>query len=94
MTMEMTMSQLKGDYSPMESTIFEALRKGPATSTDLIRRVYPKKAIEPFNAGIVVNKATISLGEKLLRNREPFRLERKKLPQKRLIENRLVTKKK
>lgn len=88
--MEMSLTQLRGDYSPMEQTIFEALRKEPATSGDLIRKVYPRKAAEPFNAQIVVNKAVITLARKLELNHEPFRLKRTRLPKERAIENTLV----
>lgn len=91
MTMDMiTATQLRGDYSPMEQIIFEVLRHEAATSSDLVRKVYPRKAAEPFNAQIVVNKAVITLARKLSRNHEPYRLERKRLPKQRLIENRLI----
>lgn len=87
----METSQLRGDYSPMEHTIFHALRQvEAATSRVLLRKVYPRKAAEPYNAQIVVNKAVIALGRKLVRYHEPYRLERKKIPKQRLIENRLV----
>lgn len=88
--MEMSLTQLRGDYSPMEQVIFEVLRREAATSSDLVRKVYPRKGAEPFNAQIVVNKAVITLARKLTHYREPFRLERKRLPKRRLIENRLV----
>jgi hypothetical protein len=87
----METSQLRGDYSPMEHTIFAALRQvKAATSRVLLRKVYPRKAGEPFNAQIVVNKAVLSLGRKLTRYHEPYRLERRKIPKQRLIENRLI----
>lgn len=86
----METTQLRGDYSPMEEVIFAALLKDAATSSKLVRVVYPRKAIEPFNAQIVVNKAVTTLGQKLARNHEPYRLKRKKLPKRRLIENRLI----
>lgn len=89
--MEMTLTQLRGEYSPMEQVIFEVLRREKvATSNDLVRKVYPRKGAEPFNAQIVVNKAVTSLGRKLTHYREPFRLERRRLPKQTLIENRLV----
>jgi hypothetical protein len=87
----MDTEELKGSYSPMEMTIFEALRKQESATTDtLLRKVYPRKTDEPFNAGIVINRAVITLGQKLKLNREGFRLERKRKPRQRLIETRLV----
>ena len=84
-------NSLRGRYSPMETAIFRALRsRGPATAADLIRNVYPRKTEEPYNAQIVVNRAVITLADKLKRNRESFRLKRKRLPRLRLIENTLV----
>jgi hypothetical protein len=86
----MSIDELKGSYSPMECTIFGVLRKQEAVTTDmLLRKVYPHKNEEPFNAGIVINRAVTTLGEKLKRNREVYRLERKRRPPGRLIENRL-----
>jgi len=85
-----TMTTLRGDYSPMEHTIFRALLGEAATSSKLMRAVYPRKDSRPFNAQIVINKAVIALGRKLQRYHEPYRLERKKLPKQRLIENRLI----
>ena len=82
--------RLKGDYSPMESIIFATLlKRGAATSGALIRKVY-RRGQEPYNARIVVNQAVTTLGDKLKRNRESYRLERKRLPGQRLIENTLV----
>lgn len=84
-------NELKGNYSPMEMTIFDALREQKTVTTDsLLRKVYPKKAEEPFNAGIVINRAVTTLGEKLRRNQEAFRLERKRRPRQRMIETRLI----
>ena len=84
---------LRGRYSPMETTVFKALREqGAATSEDLIRKVYPRKAIEPFNAQIIVNRAATTLGRKLERNGEVFRLQRRRLPRQHAIENRLIKK--
>ena len=81
----------KLNYSPMERAIFAALQRGPATNNQLIRPLYRKRE-EPFNAAIVVNRAVITLGQKLKRNGEDFRILRKKLPKRRLIENSLVRK--
>ena len=90
-TTTMETNSLRGDYSPMEHTIFQALRRRKAaTSRKLLRDVYPRKAARPFNAQIVINKAALALGRKLARYHEPYRLERKKLPKQRLIENRLI----
>lgn len=87
----MTIEQLKGSYSPMESVIFDVLQKqGAVTTGTLLRNVYPRKQEEPFNAAIVINRAITTLGQKLQRNREAYRLERKRIPRQRLIENRLV----
>jgi hypothetical protein len=86
----MVTDELKGNYSPMEKIIFDVLRRQELVTTDmLLRKVYPRKNEEPFNAGIVINRAVTTLGEKLKRNREVFRLERKRRPPGRLIENRL-----
>jgi hypothetical protein len=86
----MMTDELKGDYSPMERTIFGVLRRQELATTDmLLRKVYPRKDHEPFNAGIVINRAVTTLGEKLKLNHEAFRLERKRRPRQRLIENRL-----
>ena len=83
---------LKGKYSQTETRIFLALReRESATSTSLLRKVYPRKDDQPFNAGIIVNRALSTLGEKLKKNREDFRLERRRVPKQRLIENRLTT---
>jgi hypothetical protein len=82
--------ELKGDYSPMEKIIFGVLRQKEVVTTEmLLRKVYRRKDHEPFNAGIVINRAVTTLGEKLKRNGEAFRLERKRRPPGRLIENRL-----
>jgi hypothetical protein len=87
----MDTDELRGRYSPMEMTIFETLRKQESATTDsLLRKVYKRKDDEPFNAGIVINRAVITLGQKLKRNREAFRLERRRKPRQRLIETRLV----
>jgi hypothetical protein len=86
----METTTLRGDYSPMEHAIFQALQREAATSRKLLRKVYPSKQARPFNAQIVINKAVIALGRKLQRYHEPYRLERKKLPKQRLIENRLI----
>lgn len=81
---------LKGHYSPMELTIFDALRKSESATTDtLLRKVYPRKEKEPFHAGIVINRAVTTLGIKLKRNREDYRITRRKKPKQRSIENRL-----
>ena len=88
--MEITATQLRGAYSPMEQTIFEALRRSDATSTELVSKVYRRPSEAPFNAQIVVNKAVITLQRKLEQNREPFRIKRQKLPGVRAIENRLI----
>jgi hypothetical protein len=86
----MVTDELKGNYSPMEKVIFDVLRRQELVTTDmLLRKVYPRKNDEPFNAGIVINRAVTTLGEKLKRNHEVFRLERKRRPPGRLIENRL-----
>jgi hypothetical protein len=86
----MVTEELKGSYSPMETIIFKVLRKQESATTDtLLRNVYPRKADEPFNAGIVINRAVTTLGLKLRRNREVYRLTRRKRPKQRLIENRL-----
>lgn len=86
----MTTEGLKGSYSPMELAIFDALRKNDAMTTDsLLRKVYPRKELEPFNAGIVINRAATTLGMKLKRNHEDYKLTRKRRPRQRLIENRL-----
>jgi hypothetical protein len=86
----MTIDGLKGDYSPMELIIFDTLRKQKTATTDsLLRKVYPRKNAEPFNATIIINRAVTTLGMKLERNSEPYRLTRKKPPRQRLIENRL-----
>jgi hypothetical protein len=86
----MDTDELKGSYSPMETTIFKVLRREQSATTDtLLRNVYPRKADAPFNAGIVINRAVITLGLKLRRNREIYRLARKRRPKQRLIENRL-----
>jgi hypothetical protein len=84
--------ELKGeDYSPMETVIFDVLRREESVTTDMLRRkVYPRKNAEPFHAGIVINRAITTLGQKLKHNREIFQLERKRRPKQRLIENRLV----
>ena len=88
---EVTMgNSLRGEYSPMESTIFAVLQRGPATNNQLVRPVYPRKREEPFNAQIVINRAVTTLWQKLKYYREPFRLKRRRLPRQRLIENSLV----
>jgi hypothetical protein len=84
---------LKGKYSPMETTIFNVLRQqGSATTDTLLRKVYPRKNVEPFNPGIIINRAITTLGRKLQLNGEAYRIERKRRPRERLIENRLVKK--
>jgi hypothetical protein len=86
----MSTDELKGRYSPMELVIFEALRKTDSATTDsLLRKVYPRKEKEPFNASIVVNRAVVTLGMKLKRNREEYRVTRKRRPKQRSIESRL-----
>jgi hypothetical protein len=86
----MATNELKGDYSPMEKVIFKVLRKRESATTDtLLRPVYPRKADEPFNAGIVINRAVTTLSLKLRRNHEVYQITRKKLPKQRLIEHRL-----
>lgn len=86
----MSIDELRGSYSPMELTIFDALRKSESATTDsLLRKVYPRKEREPFHASIVINRAVVTLGMKLKRNREDYRLTRKRLPRQRLFENRL-----
>lgn len=86
----MSNEELKGSYSPMELTIFEALRKSESATTDsLLRKVYPRKEREPFHAAIVINRAVVTLGMKLTRNREEYRITRKRKPRQRLIETRL-----
>ena len=86
----MSVADLKGKYSPMEQTIFDTLRKQrTATTESLLRKVYPRKNQEPFNAAIIINRAVITLGLKLKRNDELYRLKREKPPRQRLIENRL-----
>jgi hypothetical protein len=89
----MSNDELKGSYSPMETVIFGALRKqGAATTDTLLRKVYPRKADEPFNALIVINRAATTLAKKLAHNHESYRLERKRRPRQRQIENRLIKK--
>jgi hypothetical protein len=74
----------------METKIFKALRRQESATTDtLLRKVYPHKDNAPFHAGIVINRAVTTLGQKLQRNGEVYRLKRKKLPKQRLLENRL-----
>ena len=74
----------------METRIFETLlQQGSATTTTLLRKVYRRKDTEPYNAGIVINRAVITLGDKLKRNREAYKLVRKRRPRQRLIENHL-----
>jgi len=86
----MNIADLKGKYSPMEQTIFDALKKSKSANTDsLLRKVYPRKDEEPFNAAIIINRAVITLKKKLELNKETYRLQRKKPPRQRLIENRL-----
>jgi hypothetical protein len=86
----MSMDTLKGDYSPMERVIFNTLRKQKiATTNSLLRKVYPHKNQEPFNATIIINRAVITLGLKLERYDETYRLNRQRTPKRRLIENRL-----
>jgi len=86
----MNIPDLKGKYSPMERTIFDTLRKQKVATTDsLLRKVYPRKDDEPFNATIIINRAVTTLKLKLERNKEPYRLKRQKPPRQRLIENRL-----
>jgi hypothetical protein len=77
-------------YSPMETHIMDVLLKGPATSADLVESVYPHKADRPFNAQIIVNKAVATLGQKLKLSGEPYQLQRRKLPGRRLLENSIV----
>jgi hypothetical protein len=85
--------ELKGKYSPMETTIFNVLlQQGSATTDTLLRKVYPRKDAEPFNPGIIINRAVTTLGRKLQLNREPYKLVRKRRPRQRLIENRLIKK--
>jgi hypothetical protein len=87
----MSTGELKGSYSPMELVIFDALRKTEAATTGtLLRKVYPRKDKAPFHASIVVNRAVVTLGMKLKRNREEYRLTRKRRPRQRVIESRLV----
>jgi hypothetical protein len=87
----MSIDELKGRYSPMESVIFDVLRRQESATADtLLRNVYPRKNEEPFNALIIINRAATTLGKKLQRNREAYRLERKKRPKQRVIENRLI----
>ena len=85
-------NSLKGNYSPMESTIFAALQRGPETNNQLVRPIYPRKREEPFNAQIVINRAVTTLGQKLKRYKEPFRLKRRRLPRTRVIENSIIRK--
>jgi hypothetical protein len=88
----MSIDELKGNYSPMELVIFDALRKTESATTEsLLRKVYsPRKGREPpFHASIVVNRAVVTLGMKLKRYREEYRLTRRRPPNQRLIENRL-----
>ena len=66
-----SISELKGKYSPMESLIFDVLRRqDSATSGSLLREVYPRKNEQPFHAQIVINRAVTTLGKKLQHNRK------------------------
>lgn len=86
----MSIDELRGSYSPMELIIFDALRKQETVTTDsLLRKVYPRKEREPFHASIIINRAVVTLGMKLQRNREAYRLKRTRRPRERLIESRL-----
>jgi hypothetical protein len=89
-----THESLKGNnYSPMELAIFKALLKkqGNMTSTDLMPKVYTGNIEAPIHAGIVLSRAIITLGMKLERNKEAWRIERTTRPNKlRGWNNRLV----
>jgi len=82
---------LKGDnYTQRELIVFDALRKRPTTSVAITPLIYPNERTRPIHAGIVVTRVAITLGIKLERNREAYRLARIKNDGMRALELKLI----